>query len=167
MLAIYSDQVHLLISVLPHVAKERCFALKGGTAINLFVRNMPRVSVDIDLSYLPVEDRDTSLKTIDTALNNIETNTKKAIPGSIINKSLLTGTGYCNRLLISREGVTVKVEVTPVLRGSVHPPQEKEMTANAETLTIASNASCSSTLLSIHDSGRTGPRFVISSVRSA
>ena len=34
--------------------------------------------------------------------------------------------------MISREGVTVKVEVTPVLRGSVHPPQEKEMTANAE-----------------------------------
>ena len=73
MLATYSDQVHLLISILPQVAKERCFALKGGTAINLFIRNMPRVSVDIDLSYLPVEDRDTSLKNINTALNNIET----------------------------------------------------------------------------------------------
>jgi len=131
-LKIYSDQVHLLILVLPHGAQEPCFALKGGTAINLFVRNMPRLSVDIDLSYLPVEDRDTSLKAIDTALNSIETNTQKAIPGSIINKNLLTATKYCNRLLISREGVTVKVEVTPVLRGSVHPPEKKELSANAE-----------------------------------
>ncbi len=132
MLTIYSDQAHLLISVLPHVAKEPCFALKGGTAINLFVRNMPRLSVDIDLSYLPVEDRDTSLQNIDTALNNVESNIQKAIPGSIINKSNLTGTSYCIRLLISRRNVMIKVEVTPVLRGSVHPPQEKELSVNAE-----------------------------------
>ncbi|MEN8263883.1 MAG: nucleotidyl transferase AbiEii/AbiGii toxin family protein [Nitrospirota bacterium] len=132
MLTIYSDQAHLLISVLPQVAKEPCFALKGGTAINLFVRNMPRLSVDIDLSYLPVEDRGTSLKNIDTAFNNIESNILKAIPGSIINRSNLTGTGYCIRLLISRSDVTIKVEVSPVLRGSVHPAQEKELSANAE-----------------------------------
>ncbi len=132
MLTIYSDQAHLLISVLPQVAKEPCFALKGGTAINLFVRNMPRLSVDIDLSYLPVEDRDSSLKNIDTALNNIESNILKAIPGSIINRSNLTGTGYCIRLIISRRDVMIKVEVSPVLRGSVHPVQEKELSANAE-----------------------------------
>ncbi len=132
MLTIYSDQAHLLISVLPHVAKEPCFALKGGTAINLFIRNMPRLSVDIDLSYLPLEDRDTSLKNIDTALNNIESNILKAIPGSIVNRSNLTGTDYCIRLLISRSDVTIKVEVSPVLRGSVHPAEEKELSANAE-----------------------------------
>ncbi len=132
MLKTYSDQVHLLISVLPHVAKEPYFALKGGTAINLFVRNMPRLSVDIDLSYLPVEDRDTSLKNIDGALNNISTRILKAIPGSSINKSNLMGTGYFIRLVISLGDVTVKVEVTPVLRGSVHLPQEKELSANAE-----------------------------------
>jgi len=132
MLKIYSDQVRLLIAILPHVAKEPCFALKGGTAINLFVRDMPRLSVDIDLSYLPVEDRDTSLSAIDAALNSIGTNTQKTVPGSIINKSNLTGTGHCIRLLISQGDVTVKVEVTPVLRGSVHQPQEKELSANAE-----------------------------------
>jgi len=132
MLPIYSDQAHLLISVLPQVAKEPCFALKGGTAINLFVRNMPRLSVDIDLSYLPVEDRDTSLNNIDTALNNIASNIPKAIPGSTINRSNLTGTGYCIRLLISRSDITIKVEVSPVLRGTVHPAQEKELSANAE-----------------------------------
>ncbi len=48
----YRRQVALLVRTLPIVAQERCFALKGGTAINLFVRDMPRLSVDIDLTYL-------------------------------------------------------------------------------------------------------------------
>ena len=55
----------------PIVEKQTCFALKGGTAINLFVRDMPRLSVDIDLAYLPIEGRDESLEGIDTALGNI------------------------------------------------------------------------------------------------
>ena len=52
----YRRQVALLVRILPFVAKEKCFALKGGTAINLFFRNLPRLSVDIDLAYLPVHD---------------------------------------------------------------------------------------------------------------
>ncbi len=56
----FSDQVGLLVSLLPIVARQECFALKGGTAINLFVRNMPRLSVDIDLVYLPLEERNTN-----------------------------------------------------------------------------------------------------------
>ena len=54
---IYRRQVALLIRVLPLVTEEACFALKGGTAINLFIRDMPRLSVDIDLTYLPVAPR--------------------------------------------------------------------------------------------------------------
>ena len=54
----YFRQVELLVRVLPHVAKQGCFALKGGTAINLFVRDLPRLSVDIDLAYLPLDARD-------------------------------------------------------------------------------------------------------------
>jgi hypothetical protein len=34
---------------LPEAAKEKCFALHGGTAISLFVRDMPGLCVDIDL----------------------------------------------------------------------------------------------------------------------
>jgi hypothetical protein len=68
---LYRQQAALLIRVLPHVAREPCFALKGGTAINLFVRNMPRLSVDIDLTYLPVEGRPASLAAIDAALRRI------------------------------------------------------------------------------------------------
>ena len=50
----YRKQVALIIRVIPIVAEETCFALEGGTAINLFIRDMPRLSVDIDLTYLPV-----------------------------------------------------------------------------------------------------------------
>ena len=56
---------------MPFVAQQECFGLKGGTAINLFVRDLPRLSVDIDLAYLPVKDRDTSLAEIDSALRSI------------------------------------------------------------------------------------------------
>jgi hypothetical protein len=59
----YFKQVELMLKTIPHVTAETCFALKGGTAINLFVRDMPRLSVDIDLAYLPVEEpRETALR---------------------------------------------------------------------------------------------------------
>jgi predicted nucleotidyltransferase component of viral defense system len=48
------NQVRLLLAVLPEVAKETCFAMHGGTAINLFLRDMPRLSVDIDLTYVEI-----------------------------------------------------------------------------------------------------------------
>jgi predicted nucleotidyltransferase component of viral defense system len=67
----FSDQVLLLVNVLPSVATQTCFALKGGTALNLFVRDLPRLSVDIDLAYLPIGDRESSLADIDRALENI------------------------------------------------------------------------------------------------
>jgi predicted nucleotidyltransferase component of viral defense system len=57
----YAAQVALLVRILPLVAAEEVFALKGGTAINLFYRDLPRLSVDIDLTYLPVRDRSKSL----------------------------------------------------------------------------------------------------------
>jgi hypothetical protein len=51
----YAEQVALLVRALPIVAEQMAFALKGGTAINLFYRDMPRLSVDIDLTYLPLK----------------------------------------------------------------------------------------------------------------
>ncbi len=67
----YRRQVALLVRILPFVVEEDCFAVKGGTAINLFLRDLPRLSVDIDLTYLPVADRATSLAEIDNAMKRI------------------------------------------------------------------------------------------------
>ena len=69
----FYKQVSLLVQLLPIVGQHSCFALKGGTAINLFVRDMPRLSVDIDLAYLPMSERDQALAEIDTALKSIAT----------------------------------------------------------------------------------------------
>lgn len=67
----YTKQVKLLLDVLPEVAKEECFAMHGGTAINLFVRDMPRLSVDIDLTYVELAERNETLDGINAALIRI------------------------------------------------------------------------------------------------
>ncbi len=78
----YEAQVALLVRLLPHVAKEKVFALKGGTAINLFYRDLPRLSVDIDLTYLPIKDRGESLAEINEAMNRIAAAIESAIIGA-------------------------------------------------------------------------------------
>lgn len=67
----YYRQVALLVRALPYVANETCFALKGGTAINLFIRDFPRLSVDIDLAYTPLESREVALPNVREALTRI------------------------------------------------------------------------------------------------
>lgn len=83
----YRAQVDLLLRILPHVAEEEVFALKGGTAINLFIRDMPRLSVDIDLTYLPLDDRKTGLENIAAGLRRIKERLQKHRP-KLIRKSL-------------------------------------------------------------------------------
>jgi predicted nucleotidyltransferase component of viral defense system len=117
---VYRAQVRLLVRTLPFVAAETCFALKGGTAINLFIRDLPRLSVDIDLAYLPVEERAVSLAAIEAALKRIRQSVLAGIPQSTAQVTR-TGEGTVTGLLVAQNGVQVKVEVTPVIRGSVYP----------------------------------------------
>jgi len=67
----YAAQVALLVQILPEIAREDCFALKGGTAINLFYRDLPRLSVDIDLTYLFLEPHDQALGYINAAMERL------------------------------------------------------------------------------------------------
>jgi hypothetical protein len=76
----YRKQVSLLLSLLPLVARENSFALHGGTAINLFHHNRPRLSIDIELTWLPVEDRDASMTNINQALDRIRQRILNALP---------------------------------------------------------------------------------------
>ena len=78
----YRQQVALLIQTIPAVAEESEFALKGGTAINLFIRDMPRLSVDIDLTFLPIRPRDDPLAAIETALLRITGRIEESIKGA-------------------------------------------------------------------------------------
>jgi predicted nucleotidyltransferase component of viral defense system len=128
----YRRQAALLIRVLPFVAEETCFALKGGTAINLFVRNMPRLSVDIDLTYLPVADRKTSLAEIDAAMKRIAERIQKGLPGAGVTSSKLKEGGIISKHFVELDGVRIKIEVTPVLRGCVYEPETRSVAEAVE-----------------------------------
>ena len=143
----FSNQVRLLVSVLPFVAKEKCFALKGGTALNLFIRDMPRLSVDIDLAYLPVQDRDISLQEIDEAMKRIKAEILLVFKGAEVSQSFLPSTDKCIRLTVKYNGTQIKIEVTPVLRGSINPSVMKDISSNTE----AEYGSVSMQLLSFED----------------
>lgn len=129
---IYRSQAALLVRTLPHIAGESCFALKGGTAINLFVRDMPRLSVDIDLTYLPVGDRKTSLAAIDAAMQRIAQQLHHAMPTARVTPSYAEPEHAMVKFLLRVEGVQIKVEVTPVLRGCVYAPELRSVSASVE-----------------------------------
>jgi len=116
----YFRQVELVVRVLPLVASESCFALKGGTAINLFICDFPRLSVDIDLTYLPLDNRDDALGAIEDGLGRIADDIRRVIPGAKVTAAAGEA-GRVQRLQIAAGGVNIKVEVSPVLRGSVMP----------------------------------------------
>lgn len=116
----YQAQVRLLMRLIPIVARETCFALKGGTAINLFVRDLPRLSVDIDLMYLPMHERSEALVEIDAAMKRIKTSALADLRGARVTENVHDGAIL--RLLVMAEGTQVKIEVSPVLRGVVYEP---------------------------------------------
>ncbi|MEY1271493.1 nucleotidyl transferase AbiEii/AbiGii toxin family protein [Proteus mirabilis] len=115
--SIYYKQVLLLIRMLPIIAIESVFALKGGTAINLFIRHFPRLSVDIDLAYLPIEPREQALTNVRASLLrivkqiNLLPNIKAVLQDSKDDEL---------RIIVSDPIVTIKIEVSPVARGTLH-----------------------------------------------
>ena len=128
---IYRAQVRLLLKVLPYVAKEETFALKGGTAINLFERDLPRLSVDIDLTYLPFEDRKTALNGIATGLGRIRDDLSQSIPG--IQVALLPQRdGQDAKLGSQLDGVQIKVEVNTTIRGYLQEPRLMQVVASVQ-----------------------------------
>jgi len=113
----YKNQVFLLLQILPEVAKETCFALHGGTAINLFVRDLPRLSVDVDLTYIPIEDRANSMYNINAALLRIKQTIENLQKNIVVQHN-----DNDAKLLISQQGTVVKVEVNTIKRGVYSPP---------------------------------------------
>lgn len=118
----YKIQVNLLLQVLPHIAKEEIFALKGGTAINLFLRDMPRLSVDIDLTYLPLDSRSVALQNIQDGLSRIKSNLEKNIPGIKV-QTVQLNKGTDVKLNCQSKNAQIKIEVNTITRGNVFPTQ--------------------------------------------
>jgi predicted nucleotidyltransferase component of viral defense system len=127
----YEQQVRLLVSILPIIDKEEIFALKGGTAINLFYRPFPRLSVDIDLLYLPMDDRETAWKNIKEAFVRITDGIKKAMPAAKIQNTTLQQDDSL-RIIVGLGDVRIKVELSPVIRGTVFAPQRMSVREEVE-----------------------------------
>lgn len=117
----YFKQAELVVHVLSVIAKYDCFALKGGTAINLFVRNMPRLSVDIDLTYLPIQERDESLSHIENTLKQMAKDIKKHVAGSMVKEISMKNLKMISKLSVVRGDVRIKIEPNLVIRGTVFP----------------------------------------------
>ena len=127
----FYGRVQLLIRVLPQIAREPVFALKGGTAINLFVREMPRLSVDIDLAYLPLEPRDEALTNIQAAMERISLRIQQQLRAvRVIFQQTKSGLDY--KLLVQQAGEEIIIETSPVMRGTVNPPVELEVQKKVE-----------------------------------
>lgn len=117
----YTDRVRLPVEILPELAQEPRFALKGGTAINLFENDLPRLSVDIDLAWLPVNGYVEDARLITEAFGRLA-ETLRARPLQLqVQESAGEGTGTVTRLVASRGRARVQIETTPVMRGTVHP----------------------------------------------
>ena len=124
-------QVETIVRILPIVDREECFALKGGTAINLFVEDLPRLSVDIDLFYLPIQDRPTTLKNIHAAMHRMAERLSTAFGGRFhATPRIIQDTdGIARKVDVqSAERVHVKIETSPVTRGCVFDPERREVT---------------------------------------
>jgi predicted nucleotidyltransferase component of viral defense system len=128
---IYAAQVLLLVRLLPYIAQEEVFALKGGTAINLFYRDMPRLSVDIDLTYLPVRERAESLADIDAALNRIMIAANRGM-ADLDARRIEGGGGGATRIRARLGAAEVKIETSPVTRGVVHEPELRAVSGAVE-----------------------------------
>ena len=110
----YKRQVALLIRILPSVYGIKEFAIHGGTAINLFHKDMPRYSVDIDITYIPIGDRAASLSTINQRLLELKRSIERSIPRiSVIHKPDVW------KLLCALDAATVKIEVNGTKRGII------------------------------------------------
>ncbi|GHU26059.1 hypothetical protein AGMMS50256_02350 [Betaproteobacteria bacterium] len=127
----FADTVRLLLAVAPEVFANDIFALKGGTAINLFVQNMPRLSVDIDVVYRSWQaSRDEALRAINEELDAIARRVASlGVQIRLIHSKALDDT----KLVVENDTSQVKIEVNTVFRGTVLPVERKplsEKTAN-------------------------------------
>lgn len=128
----YADTVRLLLQVAPEIFANNIFAMKGGTAINLFLRDMPRLSVDIDVVYVPrLTLRDEALREIANELDGISARLES---NGLAVKRIATNDQSETKLLVSNEDALVKIEVNIVFRGTVMPIVRQPLCQRASDL---------------------------------
>jgi len=132
--SVYYRQAELLLRILPIINTEADFALKGGTAINFFIRDMPRLSVDIDLTYLPVNERKAALEGISKSLLSISEKIRKMFPDSQVTLQKIRSLNSLKGVIVRRGDATIKVEPNLILRGFIFAPQVRNLSKKAQDL---------------------------------
>lgn len=127
----YIEQVATLIEIIPLISADKRFAIKGGTAINLFLLNMPRLSVDIDLCYLPITPREQALSEISEFVKELS---RKVASIGFKTKEKKTSEGYESTIFVQSRTVEVKIEINLVVRGSVYEPIMMSLMPAAEKM---------------------------------
>ena len=131
----YLATARLLTEIAPVVFEDGIFALKGGTAINLFLREMPRLSVDLDLvfpDHRPA--RAEALAAINEALRKARASlAKQGLKAQALSAADMGET----KLLVQRGDLSVKIEVNPVIRGTVYPTRTMSLSAAASDALMA------------------------------
>lgn len=124
---LYRSQVALLLRIMPSVFKIDDFAVHGGTALNLFHRDMPRYSVDIDITYIPLESREQSISKINGNLLVLKSLIEKSVPGiKVVHKPDVW------KLMCTKDTANVKIEVNGTKRGTVEPVEIKTLCEKAQ-----------------------------------
>ncbi|MBI9071211.1 MAG: nucleotidyl transferase AbiEii/AbiGii toxin family protein [Melioribacteraceae bacterium] len=131
---IFFKQAELLLRILPIINIDKDLALKGGTALNFFVRDFPRLSIDIDLTYIPIKDRETSLKDVTAKLKDISADIIKTFPKARVVERNMNKAENLSGLQILNESVSIKIETNPVIRGSVYDPETFTLCSKAEEM---------------------------------
>jgi hypothetical protein len=126
----YLDSVRLLLATAPTVFRDPIFALKGGTAINLFLRDMPRLSVDLDLVHADHRPaRAEALRGIASALDTVQAELEAL--GFGCDRGTGSG-GEETKLFVERDRVRIKIEVNHVFRGTVLPVSPRALSERAQ-----------------------------------
>jgi predicted nucleotidyltransferase component of viral defense system len=125
---IFFKNANFVLEILPFLFDEKDFALKGGSAINYFYKNLPRLSIDIDLRFLPVKEREESLNEISDNLVGISDRLTADIQIKVFQKKLKD---KVVKLLVNKNDSSVKIEPNLVIRGSVFPPEINKLVSNA------------------------------------
>ncbi|MDE1920782.1 MAG: nucleotidyl transferase AbiEii/AbiGii toxin family protein [Candidatus Omnitrophica bacterium] len=123
----FHQQVDLVLTILGYMDWDECYAMKGGTALNFFYEQMPRLSIDIDLVYLPVNSREEAIKEMNVSFQKyISMFKKRGFAAQIIG---VKSNNPLGRLYVSNGVASIKIEPNLVIRGALLPPKLKSLSS--------------------------------------
>ncbi|MBN1365194.1 MAG: nucleotidyl transferase AbiEii/AbiGii toxin family protein [Syntrophaceae bacterium] len=129
----YMAQAGLLLQILPLIKNYSRLSLKGGTALNFFIHDFPRLSVDIDLAYTQIDDRNETLSYITESMEDLSRQVERRFPGTRVQRKRLSN-GYIKGLVIRSKDASIKIEPNLVIRGTVYSGELKPLASKVQTL---------------------------------